>query len=145
MDWVMAQADAVVAWVVARLGVSAAFVRFGIVGCFGFCWDTGTVYGTRAAVGVYAAGVLGFLVAASANWVVNRWWTFRDASRGAMHVQWLRFLAVNSAGFAVNRGLFFFLVANYAMVNRQPVLGIMAGSLAGLVINYFLSKTFVFR
>jgi putative flippase GtrA len=145
MQWVMARADGMVAVLVRRLGVPAPFVRFGFVGCFGFCWDTGTVYATRFLVGIYAAGALGFLVAASANWVLNRWWTFRDASRGAMHVQWLRFLVVNSAGFAVNRGLFFTLVAVYPIVRHQPILGIMAGSLAGLVINYFLSKTFVFR
>jgi putative flippase GtrA len=144
MEWVLARVDGVVGWV-ARFGVSEAFVRFGIVGCFGFCWDTGTVYATRGLLGIYAAGALGFLVAASANWGVNRWWTFRGMAHDAMHLQWLRFLAVNSVGFVFNRGVFFTLVALYVVVRQQPVLGIAAGSLAGLAINYFLSKTFVFR
>jgi putative flippase GtrA len=144
MDWVIARADGVVDWV-ARRGVPADFVRFGVVGCFGFCWDTGTVYGLRGVVGIYVAGALGFFVAASANWLMNRWWTFRHTVHDAMHVQWLRFLVVNSVGFIFNRGIFFTLVALYAAVRHQPVLGIIAGSAAGLTFNYFLSKTFVFR
>jgi putative flippase GtrA len=144
MMWLLARLDGLVG-LVARLGVPADFVRFGIVGCFGFCWDTGTVYALRGVVGIYVAGALGFVVAASANWVMNRWWTFRDATHDAMHVQWLRFVGVNSIGFVFNRGVFFALVALYATVRHQPVLGIMAGSAAGLTFNYFLSKTFVFR
>lgn len=144
MEWFVARLDWLVG-LVARLGLPADFVRFGIVGCFGFCWDTGTVYGLRGLVGIYAAGAAGFVVAASANWVLNRWWTFRHATREAMHVQWLRFVGVNSVGFIFNRGIFFALVAACATVRHQPVLGIVAGSFAGLTFNYFLSKTFVFR
>jgi len=144
MDWVIARADGFVG-AVAKTGLPPDFVRFGIVGCFGFCWDTGTVYAARYLVGIYLAGALGFIVAASANWLLNRWWTFRHISRGAMHVQWLRFISVNSVGFIFNRGIFFALVATYAVVRHQPVFGIMAGSLVGLTFNYFLSKMFVFR
>ena len=144
MDWVLARADGLVA-AVARLGAPADFVRFGVVGCFGFCWDTGTVYATRGLIGIYAAGVLGFMVAASANWMMNRWWTFRHRVHDAMHVQWLRFLGVNSIGFVINRGILFTLVALYVAVRHQPVFGIIAGSAAAMLFNYFLSKMFVFR
>jgi putative flippase GtrA len=144
MGWLTARADDM-AVLVARFGLPVDFVRFGMVGCLGFCWDTGTVYATRGLVGIYLAGALGFFVAASANWVANRWWTFRHAAHEPMHVQWVRFLCVNAVGFVFNRGLFFALVALYAVVRHQPVLGIMAGSAAGLAVNYFLSKTFVFR
>jgi len=144
MDWVIARAEDVVG-LLAKTGLPPDFLRFGLVGGFGFCWDTGTVYALRGALGLYAAGALAFFVAASANWLLNRWWTFQHVSRGAMHVQWLRFLCVNAVGFFFNRGIFFALVAAYALVRHQPVLGIMAGSLAGLTVNYFLSKKFVFR
>jgi putative flippase GtrA len=144
MEWVLARADGLAA-LVARLGLPVDFVRFGMVGCFGFCWDTATVYATRGLVGIYVAGVFGFVVAASANWVMNRWWTFRHTSHGSMHVQWLRFVGVNSVGFIFNRGIFFTLVALYATVRHQPVLGILAGGAAGMIFNYFLSKMFVFR
>src|ERR1700734_2885151 len=72
----------------ARTGLSADFIRFGMVGALGFCWDTSTVYATKNHFGLYVAGTLGFLVAATANWVMNRYWTFRHRSQGAAHVQW---------------------------------------------------------
>jgi len=152
MAWFVAKLDALVD-VLTRLGLPADFVRFGIVGCSGFVWNTGTVYALRGPLAAILPGLwpldvaetIGFLLAASANWVMNRWWTFRLATREAMHVQWLRFLIVNSVGFGFNCGVYFALVALYAAVRHQPVLGIMAGSFAGLTFNYFLSKTFVFR
>ncbi len=152
MAWFVARLDALVAWV-ARFGVPADFVRFGIVGCSGFCWNTGAVYALRGPLGAFLPGLwpldlaeaVGFIVAASANWVLNRWWTFSHITRGAMHVQWLRFVCVNAVGFVFNCGVYFALVASYATARNQPVLGIMAGSAAGLTCNYFLSKTFVFR
>jgi putative flippase GtrA len=144
MDWVIARADEAVE-VIAKTGLPPDFVRFGIVGCFGFCWDTGTLYALRGPFGIYAAGTAAFIVAASANWLMNRWWTFRHITRGAMHVQWLRFLRVNAFGFLLNRGILFTLVNTSPLVFHRPVLGIMAGSVVGLTFNYFLSKMFVFR
>jgi putative flippase GtrA len=152
MSWFVARLDALVA-LVARLGLPADFVRFGIVGCSGFFWNTGAVYALRGPLGAVLPGLwpldvaeaVGFFVAASANWALNRWWTFSHVTRGAMHRQWLRFLGVNAVGFVFNCGVYFALVAAYATVRHQPVLGIMAGSVAGLTCNYFLSKTFVFR
>jgi putative flippase GtrA len=128
----------------ARTGLSADFIRFGIVGVFGFCWDTTTVYATKSHFGLYIAGGLGFLVAATANWMMNRWWTFRHRAHATAHVQWLKFLAANFIGFIFNRGTFFTLVALSALCRAQPVLAIIAGTAAGLVFNYFLSKKLVF-
>jgi putative flippase GtrA len=129
----------------ARTGLSADFIRFGMVGALGFCWDTSTVYATKNHFGLYVAGTLGFIVAATANWVINRYWTFRHRNQGAAHVQWLKFLAANFVGFLFNRGTFFTLVAISALCRAQPVLAIVAGTAAGLIFNYFLSKKLVFR
>ncbi len=129
----------------ARLGLSEHFLRFGVVGGLGFCWDTGTVYALKGVIGIYAAGVTGFLVAATANWALNRLWTFRHAPRTAAHVQWLKFLAANSIGFVFNRGTFFTLITIFPLCLHDPVLAIIAGTFAGLFFNYLLSKKFVFR
>ena len=129
----------------ARTGLSQDFIRFGAVGALGFCWDTSTVYATKNLVGLYIAGTLGFFVAATVNWAINRWWTFRHRAHGAAHVQWLKFLAANAVGFIFNRGTFFTLVAASPLCRAQPVLAIIAGTAAGLVFNYFLSKKLVFR
>lgn len=135
--------DALVARL-SQFGVSESFLRFAAIGGVGFCVDTATVYASRYFVGLYAAGVLGFLLAASGNWLLNRIWTYRHLAHGAAHRQWLRFLAVNSVGFVFNRGMFFTLITVSPFCFHHPIIGIIAGTLSGLVFNYFLSKKFVF-
>lgn len=130
---------------VARLGFSESFIRFGIVGTLGFVWDTGTVYILRNFTNLYVAGTCSFLIAGTLNWIINRLWTFRHVEHAAAHVQWAKFLVANAVGFVVNRGTFFLLVAFAPLVVRHPVIGIAAGSGAGLIFNYSLSKRFVFR
>lgn len=137
--------------VLSRLGPSENFIRFGIVGTLGFCWDTGTVYALRPFINLYVAGSCGFFVAATANWAVNRLWTYRHHKHAAPHVQWARFMTANAIGFVFNRGVYFTLISKYFsaaaktdIFYAQPVLAIAAGSISGLCFNYFLSKRFVF-
>ncbi len=128
----------------ARTGLSESFIRFGIVGTLGFCWDTLTVYALKNVAGLYIAGTAGFLVAASANWMLNRFWTFRYQNHIAAHIQWAKFMAANSVGFIFNRGTFFELIAISPICRSHPVFAIVAGSAAGILFNYFLSKRLVF-
>lgn len=137
--------------ILSRLGLSETFIRFGIVGVLGFFWDTGTVYALRPFINLYLAGTCGFLVAATANWAVNRLWTYRHHTHAAAHVQWARFMTANAIGFVFNRGVFFTLISKFFsnmagtdVFHAQPVLAIAAGSISGLCFNYFLSKRFVF-
>jgi putative flippase GtrA len=134
-----------------RVGLSENFIRFGIVGTLGFCWDTGTVYALRPFTNLYVAGTCGFLVAATANWAVNRLWTYRHHQHAPPHVQWAKFMTANTIGFVFNRGVYFTLISKHFSIATktdifytQPVLAIAAGSISGLCFNYFLSKRFVF-
>ena len=121
-------------------------VRFGVVGSLGFLWDTGTVYATRPFVGLLPAIILGFLVAATMNWVLNRIWTFRDhESHIPLLRQWLLFMAANSLGFVLNRGTVTILVLTVPLCRSEPVLALAAGSGAGLLANFTLSQRYVFR
>jgi len=129
----------------ARTGISESFIRFGIVGALGFVWDTSTVYLTRGLIGLYAAGALSYFVAATANWALNRAWTFRASPSQAAHRQWAAFLAANTLGFALNRGCFYILISTSPFCFAHPVLPIIAGSFCGMFVNYLLSKRFVFR
>jgi putative flippase GtrA len=120
-------------------------LRFGVVGVFGFLVDTATVYATRDALGLYGAGALAFLVAGSANWLLNRTWTFRGRGGGPARAQLLRYLAVNLIGFTVNRGAYAVVVTYSALAAAQPVLGTAAGAVAGMGLNFTLSRRLVFR
>ncbi len=84
-----------------RLAVLMEFFRFGIVGLTGLVIDTAVVYGTRAWLGLYGAGVLSYLIAATVNWALNRVFTFRGRSNGPMHRQWAMFLLGVDARFSV--------------------------------------------
>ena len=121
------------------------FLRFGVVGTIGFVIDTATVYATRAALGLYGAGVLAFFVAATANWALNRAWTFRGHGGGAAHRQWALFLAANGLGFVLNRGTSAGLVTVSPFVATNPVIAVAAGSRVGLYSNFSLSRRVVFR
>jgi putative flippase GtrA len=128
-----------------RQALLMQFLRFGTVGTFGFVVDSTTVYVLKDTVGLYWAGLAGFITAASFNWALNRVWTFRGYGSGRLHRQWLLFLAANLCGFVLNRGTYFILVSVSARCADQPVLAVAAGSLAGMFVNFVLSRTLVFR
>lgn len=126
-------------------GIGVEFLKFGVVGAIGFVVDTATVYSLRPSVGVYAAGMLAYGVAATANWALNRTWTFRGRGDGPAHRQWMTFLAANLLGFVLNRGTFVALVALVPICAAQPILAVAAGAGAGMFVNFGLSRNFVFR
>jgi len=127
-------------------GTLLQFIRFGCVGGLGFVWDAGTVYALRPLLGLSLATLLAYFVAASANWVVNRLWTFRKHSHeGSLFQQWLRFLGANSAGFALNRSAVYTLFLTIPLCVKYPVLALAVGATSGLVANFALSRRLVFK
>jgi putative flippase GtrA len=128
-----------------KLPVLMQFLRFGTVGLAGFVVDTATVYATRGTLGLYGAGTDAYLTAASANWLFNRIWTFSGQGSGPAHRQWLAFLATNLLGFTLNRGTYFILVTLSATCAAQPVFAVAAGAVAGMFLNFHLSRSVVFR
>jgi putative flippase GtrA len=129
----------------AKLPVVAQFLRFGTVGVAGFVVDTATVYATMGTLGLYGAGAVAYLTAASANWLFNRLWTFRGSGSGPAHRQWLAFLATNLLGFTLNRGTYFVLDTSSVTCAAQPVWAVAAGAIAGMFVNFHLSRSVVFR
>lgn len=128
-----------------RVTAARQMVQFGLVGAVGFAFDTATVYALRYPIGLYSAGLVGYVVAASVNWLLNRVWTFRGRAHQGMQRQWLRFMIANLAGLVLNRGAYSLLIANFALAARMPVLAVAAGAIAGFGVNFFFSRRFVFR
>lgn len=128
-----------------RLLVLAQFVRFGTVGVAGFVIDTGIVYGLRHQLGLYGAGVVAYIGAATGNWLLNRLWTFRGQGTGPAHRQWAMFMLTNLVGFVLNRGTYAILVTFVAAAADQPVIATAAGAAAGMFVNFSLSRRLVFR
>ena len=80
--------------------------------------DTATVYALRYQLGLYGAGLVSYLVAATGTWICNRLWTFRGSGSGPAHRQWARFLAANAVGFVLNRGTYALLITFSHAVRR---------------------------
>jgi putative flippase GtrA len=121
------------------------FLRFGVVGTVGFVVDTAVLYGGLAlGLGLYGGRALSYLVAASTTWALNRAWTFRGQGDAPAMRQWALFLVLNLVGFAFNYGTYAALVSGVAFVAQHPVIGVAAGSLAGMMGNFLLSRRFVF-
>jgi putative flippase GtrA len=123
------------------------FLRFGVVGTVGFLVDSAVLLAMMGlGLGPYGGRVVSYVAAASATFALNRAWTFRSARRDApLARQWGRFLALNLVGFAANYGTYAALIASVPLVAQYPVLGVAAGSLAGMFINFGLSRRFVFK
>jgi putative flippase GtrA len=120
-------------------------LKFGVVGVLGFLVDTSVVYALRYRLGLYGAGLVAFLVAVTANWVMNRLWTFRGQGSLKLHQEWARYVLANLGGFVLNRGTYAILVTFVAICAEQPVLAVAGGSIAGMGVNFVLSRRVVFR
>lgn len=123
------------------------FGLFCIAGGLAFLVDAGLLQAlvTFTAMNPYFARLLSFLCAVSVTWLFNRAITFADVrDTSARWRQWGRYLVSQSAGFIANYLTFATLVGGFTLVRQWPVLGVAAGSLAGLVLNYLLARRYVF-
>lgn len=129
------------------LPVITQFLKFGIVGGVGFLVDVGALKLCMSVFGMgpYDGRVISFLAAVSITWLCNRHFTFRGQGTGSAHAQWLRFLVVCAGGFVFNYGAYAALIATQPLVAEHPVIGVAAGSVAGMFFNFFMSKRVVFR
>jgi putative flippase GtrA len=124
------------------------FISFGVIGVVGFVVDAGvlTMLLHVASAGFYVGRLVSFLCAVTVTWFLNRTFTFRAAA-GALrsHHEWVRFLGANSLGGGVNLGVYSLLVAKVSVFAAHPVLAVGAGSLSGLLVNFSVTKAYVFR
>lgn len=119
------------------------FLRFALVGVAGFCVDSAVLYAVKGALGLYVGRLASYFVAATATWALNRRFTFVATKHTRKFKQWLEFLAANAVGAVVNYGVYSAAVT-WTAAAQMPVLGVAAGSIAGLVFNFTVSKAWVF-
>lgn len=128
-----------------RLRLAVELLRFGVVGVAGFVVDAVVLtLAIALGCGPWIGRLLSYLAAATTTFTLNRAWTFRAAASSRPVRQWALFLVVNLVGFMFNYGTYAVLIAYVPLVTANPVLGVAAGSLAGLMGNFVLSRRFVF-
>lgn len=111
----------------AVFGVNAALVELLVIG-----------------VGPLWAQALAFPLAATLAWWLNRRYTF-GASGSSPQREWLHYLLANALGWLLNNGVYLLCVDRFALAALHPSLAVAAGSIAGMVANFLLSRQLVFR
>jgi putative flippase GtrA len=99
------------------LGVLFKFIKFGAVGASGMVVDFGTTYVLKEKVKIqkYWANSIGFLLAASTNYILNRFWTFRSHNPHYIE-EFIKFFIVSLIGLAFSN-LFIWLFHQKGKLN----------------------------
>lgn len=123
------------------------FARFLIIGTIGFIVDASVLklLVAFAHMDLYSGRLVSYVTAASGNWMLNRHFTFKAAGSHSPVRQWLKYLGANGIGFAFNYSTYAALITYVAVAKAHPVLGVAAGSLAGLSFNFTVNKFWVFH
>lgn len=123
------------------------FLRFSLVGTAGFVVDATTLYLCLWVVHLnpYVGRLISYLFAGTATWCLNRVFTFPDADRNQPHLQWAKFVTFNTVGGAVNYLIYALIIASAFPYPELPLLAVAAGSTVGLVFNFTVSRTLIFR
>jgi putative flippase GtrA len=128
----------------ARASLLGQIFRFVIVGTIGFVLNALLVEGLARSWGPLYAQLVAFPVVASVTWYLNRRYTFGASDRPIVH-EWLRYVFANTLGWAANNGVYVLLVLHWSEAFRRPSIAVAAGSLAGMVFNFAISRIAVFK
>ncbi len=126
------------------------FLRFGAVGGAGFFVNEAALFSAHHLLhlGGNASWFVAFVPSVIFTWWGNRVLTFADsAGEGlvAAATECGRFVATNSVGAAANFAVYALLIRYAPFPFNVPYLALAIGVLIGLVFNFTLSKTLVFR
>jgi putative flippase GtrA len=126
------------------------FVKFAVVGGTGTLVNLGVFqlvvflyeHATGGSAGIFNQVAVGiaFCVAVISNFLLNRFWTFRNRGRIIRHFS--RFLVVSLIGFGLNE-LIFTLLHNVGGVHR--LLSLLLAILVVTPVNFVGSKWWAFR
>jgi putative flippase GtrA len=89
------------------------FIKFGLVGFMGMLIDFGITYFVKEVVKghKYLANGLGFAIAATTNYIFNRYWTFHSKNPH-IAAEYTQFITVALVGLAINTGVLYYLHHN---------------------------------
>ena len=122
------------------------FILFCISGTIAFIVDTLVFYLGALWLPYYLARALSFFAGVVTTWLFNRNITFKGhVFRGSLIKEFLVYFSSMGFGGAVNYTAFILCFKFIPLVSAYPVLGIAAGSIAGLFVNFALSKFLIYR
>jgi len=119
---------------------------FAVAGVIGLLVDIAVLYAVRDFVGPFYGRAVSFVAAVIATWLVNRSLTFKGRRSGLSRKrEFSAYLTLMLAGGVVNYAAYSALVLGSSVVREHLFLGVAAGSLAGMVVNFITSRYLLFR
>lgn len=118
-------------------------LRFGVVGISGMVVDFSLTWLLRekAKWNQYVANSIGFTMAATNNFIWNKFWTFHNTS-SAYVKQYSIFMLISIGGLAINNGVLWLCHKKMGLnfyLSKVIAVGVV------VIWNYILNKTVAFR
>lgn len=92
------------------------FLKFGIVGFSGLIIDFGITYLCKEILKIpkYIANAIGFLIAASTNYMLNRIWTFQSTNP-EIAIEYGSFILISLIGLGINTFILWFIITRFKL------------------------------
>jgi len=134
----------IINYVIHLIKLSPPYIKFAIVGASGTIVNLSIVALLKYVIGVIheVAAAVGIEVSIVNNFILNDMWTFRGRRRGSRFVRLLKFHASSFAGILTQYAV---SIATYHLITHESVSSQFIGILAGFIINYLISKSYVWR
>ena len=119
------------------------FIKFCVVGGTGVVVDFGItfLFKEKLKLNKYIANSLGFMAAASTNYLLNRWWTFRSQDPEVAQ-QYVQFVGISAIGLILNN-IIIYLLNDKARLNfyLSKLIAIGLVTLWNFFMNYYFTFT----
>ena len=119
------------------------FIKFCVVGGTGVVVDFGItfLFKEKLKLNKYIANSLGFMAAASTNYLLNRWWTFRSHDP-EVEQQYVQFVGISAIGLILNN-IIIYLLNDKARLNfyLSKLIAIGLVTLWNFFMNYYFTFT----
>lgn len=123
--------------------IARQFTQVGVVGLIGLVIDVGVFNLLRwlaPELGPLWAKIISTGLAIIANWLGNRYWTFREERRKEVVREGFEFVIVSAFGALIPLGCLF--VSHYLLGLRNPLADNVAANVIGLVLGTLFRFTF---
>lgn len=117
------------------------FIKFGVVGFSGVFVDFGFTYVCKEWLKIpkYIANAIGFSIAATSNYFLNRIWTFASHDPKIM-LEFSQFFAISLIGLLINTFVLWILVSRYKKhFYLSKLFAIAVVTLWNFLANYFIT------
>ena len=117
------------------------FLKFGIVGFTGLFVDFGITYVCKEWLRIqkYIANSIGFTVAASSNYILNRIWTFKSQDPN-IALEYTEFIIISLIGLGINNLILWLILKNFKInfyLAKLFAIGVV--TIWNFLANYFIT------